>query len=71
MRRPVLNDVDYKRVKRYSKPVETMTLFQLFIDIVSSWLPIRREIVYVVEKEKESTKEKEKEKDYVKTRRLK
>jgi hypothetical protein len=69
MRRPILNDVEYKRVKRYSKPVETMTLFQLLMDIVSSWLPIRREIVYVVEKEKE--KEKEKEHDYVKSRRLK
>ena len=65
MRRPILNDVEYKRVKRYSKPVETMTLFQLLMDIVSSWLPIRREIVYVVEKEKE------KEHDYVKSRRLK
>jgi hypothetical protein len=33
-----------------------MTLFQLLMDIVSSWLPIRREIVYVVEKEKENVK---------------
>ena len=65
MRIPILNDVDYKRVKRYSKPEEPKSFLQTIIDY---FFPVRREIVYVKERivEKEPNA-----KEYVKSRRLK
>ncbi len=53
---------DYKSVQRYyKKPKSTFSVWlDFFYELL---LPFRRDVVYVVEKEKE--------KDYVKSRRLK